>query len=128
MIRSESSAADPCYTDVQGRGSVREGLPKPVVWGAAILLVLLLVLLVGTLVYWASQPTEFAPLSDVLPFVRMVAVLLAGISVSSLVLAIHFRLAGAYTKGEESFFFFCFGLSLCLAAITGVSAFGGFFV
>ena len=107
---------------------MREGLPKPVVWGAAILLVLLLVLLVGTFIYWAYQPTEFAPLSDVLPFVRVVAVLLAAISVSSLLLAIHFTLMGGYTKGEASFFFFCFGLSLCLAVITGLSGFGGFFL
>lgn len=88
---------------------------------------LFLLILLGTFVYWAYQPMEFASLSDVIPFVRVVAVLFAAISVSSLALAIHFTLMGGYTKGESSFFFFCFGLSLCLAVVLGVSGFGDFF-
>ena len=71
---------------------------------------------------------EFTSLSGVLPFVRVVAILFAGISVSSLLLAVHFTLMGGYTRGEASFFFFCFGLSSCLAVILGVSAFSGFFI
>ena len=112
---------------------MREGLPKPVVWSAATLFVLFVVLTVVALIYFFWQPMTVAQrinpeLSDVMPLLRVATMLLAGVSVSSLVLAVHFRRLGGYTKTQEIFFFICFGLSLCCALLVGIPAVANFFV
>ena len=112
---------------------MKEGLPKPVVRGAAVLFVLFVVSTVIAVIYIIWQPTSvserFAPeLSDVMPLLRVAVVLLAGICVSSFVLALHFRRLGAYSKAQEIFFSICFGLSLCLGLLVGIPAVAAFFV
>ena len=112
---------------------MREGLPKPVVWSAATLFVLFVLLTVVALIYFFWQPITVAQrinpeLSDVMPLLRTATVLLTGISFSSLVLAVHFRRLGAYTKTQEIFFFICFSLSLCCALLVGIPTVANFFV
>ena len=112
---------------------MKEGLPKPVVWGAAVLFVLSVVSIVVALIYFVSQPVPVPErinpeLSDVIRLLRVATVLLVGTCVSSLVLAIHFRRLGAYTITEETIFFICFALSLCCALLTGIPVVAASFV
>lgn len=112
---------------------MKEGLSRPVVWGAAVLFVLSVVSTVGALIYFFWQPMTIAErinpeMAEVMPLLRVATVLFVGISVSSLVLAIHFRRLGAYTITEETFFFACFALSLCSALFTGILVIAAFFV
>ena len=110
-----------------------EGLPRPVVWAAAVLFAMFVVAAVGAGIYFVFQPLSasehFNPeLSDVLLPLRVAAGLFAGICVSSLVLALHFKRLGAYTKAQEIFFSIYFGLSMCLGLLTGIPAVASFFV
>ena len=112
---------------------MRRGLPRPVVWGAAVLFVVSVVSTVGALIYFVYQPMSVSEsinpkLSDVLPLLRVVAVLLVGTCISSLVLAIHFRRLSGYTTTEEIIFLICFGISLCFALLTGIPVVATFFV
>ena len=110
-----------------------EGLPRPVVWAAAVLFAMFALSIAGAGIYFVFQPLSaserFNPeLSDVLLPLRVAAGLFAGICVSSLVLALHFKRLGAYSKAQEIFFFVCFGLSVCLGLLTGIPAVASFFV
>ena len=112
---------------------MKEGLSRPMVRGGAVLFALFVVSTVVAIIYLLSQPISvserFAPkLSEVMPLLRVATVLLAGICVSSFVLALHFRRLGAYSKAQEIFFSICFGLSLCLGLLVGIPVVATLFV
>jgi hypothetical protein len=88
------------------------GLPKPLLVVAATLFVASVLGALAALLVFFRYDTEFWYYFEVGPVLKVAALILAGLSVSSGLLFVHFRSQESYLTIEAILFLVCFAIAL----------------